>query len=273
MPMNVLTPRTLAAAAMSALTLAAIAAPAGAATVTDDFEGAPPAGYTRLFGNEPGGESRLSTGTEPAQGNTSVVFSMPDVDNGYSRVTLDAPNFQPYGKLRDVSATFDTYIDPTSDVVLPPYLLFGLDNNGDGHYDFNNETLVIQFSSQVGPPYTTGTFITDGLNSSNDVHVQVDRGTLGAGEFQPDSTPDQLADLYDRNYDATTLFGDLNVYRVRVAAGFFAAGPGDQDYLAYVDNLSVTGPGAPAAVPEPLAGLGLLGLLGLGVVRRGKRVE
>lgn len=238
--------------------------------MTDTFEGPPPAGYTRLFGNQPGGDARLSTTGEPAVGNNSVVLSMPDVDDGYSRVTLHAPNFQPYGKLRNVTATFQTYIDSStnSSTQIPPYLLFGLDNNGDGHYDFNNETLVIQFSSQAGPPFTTNQFFTDGLNSTSNVHVQVDRGMLAAGDFQPDSTPDKLSQLYDMNYDANTLFGDLNGFRVRVAAGFFNGCAGDQPYLAYVDNLSVTA----AAVPEPLAGIGMLGLLGLGVVRRGKRL-
>ena len=241
------------------LASAALTASVSAAGFTEDFEGAPPAGYTRTFGTEAGGYAGPSSTGEPALGTTSFKISMPDVDAGYGRPPLTAPDNQPIGKLREVSATFQAYIDNASQVVLPPYLLLGLDNNGDGHYDFETESLVIQFSSQNPGIPATNEWFTEGLNGSNDVHVQVDRGLLAGDAYQPDSTPDKLQDLYDLSYDGTTLWGDLNVYRVRVAAGYFAAGDGDQSYLAYADNINV--------VPEP-ASLGLLAVGSLAMLRR-----
>lgn len=251
----------LAVAAASLLALPGIAQAAG---YTDSFDAAPGAGYTRLFGNEPGGESRLSNPGEPSLGGRSVRLAMPDVDNGYSRVSIDAPNNTPFGRLRDVSATFSVYMDSSSAVLNTPYVLLGLDNNGDGHYDFSNESLIIQFSSMISGTPATNTWLNEGFNGMSDAHVQVDRGMLAGDSYQPDSTPDRLSDLYDLNYNATTKWGDLNVFRIRVAAGYFAAGAGDQPYLAYVDNVNVQ------AVPEPTS-MAALGLGALALLRKRRR--
>jgi hypothetical protein len=246
----------------SASLVALVATSVHAGSFTDNFDGAPPIGFTRTTGAETGGTTTF-VASDAAHG-TSLQIQMPDVDAGYGRVTLNSPTNEPIGKLRDVSATFETFIDASSDVVLPPYVLLGLDNNNDGQYDSNTESLVIQFSSQNATP-TAGAWVTETFDGSNNVHVVVDRGGLAAGDYSPDSTPDKLSDLYSEIYSGTTLWGDLNVFRVRIAAGFFNAGAGDQDYTALVDNLSVT------AVPEPttlaVLGLGVLGLLRRRVVR------
>ena len=273
MPMNVLTPRTLAAAAMSALTLAAIAAPAGAATVTDTFEpGSPPSGYTRSFGATSGAEARLSNPGEPAIDTQSAIINLNDSHTSFARVSLGSAT--PYGKLRDVITSFQANVSSTSTpgVAIAPFVQLNLDINGNGIYDPSVDTQVLSFSSQAASPPPTNTFFTDGFNSTQFATVSGDRGELGTDEYKSTSSTSQtLGSLFDRVYDSSTgqLFGDFNVVRVDVGAGFTG---GSGNYSVAVDNLSVTGPGV-TAVPEPIAGLGMLGLLGLGVVRRGKRVE
>ena len=253
-------------ALLAGLTAASLATAgkASAAGFFDDLEGSAPVGFTRTSGVTGTGSSRFTNAGEPTLGNRGYRFQLEDVDTGYARISYTATAANgPIGRLRDVTASFDTYIDSTS-FNLTPYILLGVDSNQNGVYDSATDALVIQFTSKISGAPATNTWLSEGLDAANGVHVQVDRGMLpgtGAGNYQPDETPDLLGNLYDINYNSTTKWGDLNVLFARVAAGNFAGGDGNQPYLGYVDNIKVQ------AVPEP-ATMAILGLGAAALLRR-----
>lgn len=230
----------------------------------DDLEGTAPTGFTRTAGVTGSGSARFSNSGEPAFGNRSYRLALDDVDDpGYARLSYTA-TAGPVGALRNVTTTFQTYLDARSGILLTPYVLLGVDTNKNGVYDSGVDALVVQFSSK-NSTVTTNTWLSEGIDLTSAVHVQVDRtGLMGSGDnnFMPDDTPDYLSELVGLNYDSATQWGDLNVVFVRIATGLFNGGPGEQPVVSYVDNVQVT--------PEPTS-LAALGLGALALLRKRRR--
>ncbi len=185
-------------------------------------------------------------------GTNSVYLGLNDTDN-YARVGVDGD----FGKLKDLNeATFWTYIAGSSSTSnLAPYAMLGLDANGDDVFD----TLAIAFITGGGT-YNTNNWFQTGIDMNTNVHVVMDRGLLAAGTYSSSGTQDTLANFALESYDATTLFGDLDIVHVRIAVGYWPTSE-TVPYESYVDELCVSG-----AAPVPAPGALLLGSLGTGLI-------
>ena len=242
--------------------LAMMVAGGTAQAASVDFESAPASGYYTLRNN---GSATTTMSTDYAVSPThSAMFYFPDADS----TANDNPTVKVWytGQLGNTAASFATLVTSGSSASVPaPYLMFGVDVNGDGLLtsmdpSANADAYVIAF---IHPTFSQGQWFTTGLDASTMVQVVGNRAGLTAGTFSASGTQDTLADLdaISTGNGAQT-WGSLNILAAYVGAGEWPGMSGS--YTAYVDNISVS------ATPEP-ASLGLLALGGLTLLRRKRR--
>ncbi len=223
---------------------------ANAANLLDTFEGAAPSGYTRQLGTS------TTLSSEHALGTTSAKITLGSVNSDYSTVSdvADAP----IGKLKDVLASFQYYLDSANSTYTgsAPYILLGVDSNHDGVYDYATDSQIIQFSTST--PLATNTWTSQSLLTTDLVHVDTDsqRPGLGATEFNPSFGGGTLQSLIEHSDGGAGVWGDFDVVRVRVGAGFFND---TGSYTAFIDNLSAVN------TPEPTT-LGVVGAAAAGLL-------
>jgi hypothetical protein len=234
------------------VSLAAIAMaspPASAATV--DFESG--TGYDLFFG------AVLST-AQSHSATHSVELPMSSVDD--TPLVREVPTS---GTLRQTTGSFWSYVPSSSPSGFAPYMYFGVDTDQNGAWDPGDpgDSLIIASSGGAIPAtIPQDQWFQTGLNGATSVHVEDDRSGLTAGTYTV-SSGDTLSSLLNQTLaDGVTKWGDLNVFRIYIAAGQW---PGVSTYDAFVDDETVT-----VSVPEPTS-LGLLGLGAMAVMSRRRR--
>jgi hypothetical protein len=240
-------------------------APAEAISV--DFETAPVDGVY-LVRDSGAGTAALST-DYAVSATHSAKLNLPDPTSAAN----DGPNVKVWytGKLGNTAGSFDALVTGGSSSSLPaPYMMFGVDVDGDGSLttiDTTHDAFVIAF---INPVFSDGVWFTTGLDANTKVHVVGDRAGLTNGTFSSSGTQDTLGALSGiLTGNGSQTWGDLNVLNEYVEVGSWPGLTGS--YTAYIDNISV------AAVPLPkaaYAGLGLIAGIGLlgGLKRRQRRL-
>lgn len=217
-----------------------------------DFE--TPGGYT-VFA-DPGATAERTT-EQAYAGSYSGKLALEGDTNLYARFGWDFNGLA----LSSMTGSFKTYVTAGSAANLIPYMMFAVDANFNGIYDYGatGDALIIAFVTG-GDPYATDTWLDTGMDGSTTVHVVGNRSGLGAGEFSSSGTQDTLAALSALTFDSSYSWGDLQVIHGRVAAGLW---PGGESFEGYIDDVYFS----TAAVPVPAAiwllGSGLLGLAGV----------
>ena len=189
-------------------------------------------------------------------GTYSGKLALNDTDS-YARIRI----ITSIGQLKAVSGSFKAYIPSGSPSTLATYMMFGVDSNQNGIYDFPGvgatDSLVIAFITG-GSSYPNDQWFTKGLAQTTKVHVVYNRTGLGTTEFSSSGTQDTLAALADHTFSGSLKWGDLMVHGFAVAAGLWPSS-GIVPYSSYVDNLTVVPlPGALWLLGSGLAGLGFL---------------
>ena len=228
---------------------------AWSASQSTDFETPPGSGYD-LFDQSNGFSGVAVQSTDFAHSGTySIKLQVTaDGNNPVVRMIPDAGD-----TLNNLNGSFWAYVPSGNNNV--PYMIFGLDTNGNGSWDgtsASGDSLVIAF---VNTPVTHDAWFQDGLDGSTKVHVVGNRSGLTPGTYDASGTQDTLANLRNMTVSGSTTWGDLNAKRAYIEAGVW---PGVTSFTGYVDNMALT-------IPEPST-LALVGLAlgGLVVIRKRK---
>ncbi len=203
-----------------------------------------------------------TSGTAP-DSTAAYQLGLTDIGSDFSDVYVTPINTE----LQNTTGTFSAYVPGAatngSYASLAPYMYFTVNPYGDNPAAGDPYALIIV--SDSGYTATNDAWYTDGINDDSTVHIVLGGGWTAAeaGITNPDWTTccgdlPTLGDLLSivipaTGSEAATTWGDLNVYKARVAAGDWGGSGGP--YTAFVGNVDIVSspePGTSCFWPVPL---------------------
>jgi PEP-CTERM motif len=197
-------------------------------------------------------------------GTPAYQLSLTDISSDFSDVYITGLNSQ----LKNTTGTFEAYVPSANGTYanLDPYMYFTVTPQSLSSFSASDPyALVIVSASGFAP--ATDAWYQDGMTLDSTVHIVLVNWTAAAaGITDPAWTTccsnlPMLGDLLNVSLPGGGTWGDLNVYKARVAAGDWGGSGGP--YTAYVRDININ----TESVPEPasvfLLGSGLLTLAGM----------